>query len=79
MFQVPILVLVVRRVVGTPASLGLSPVHVMCSTRQDSSSTKLASRVAGAVSVTLSFLFIYFFFIENRVVSPILTPSLVDQ
>ena len=74
MFQVPILVLVlvVRRVVSTPASLGLSPVHVMGSTREDSSSTKLASRVAVAVSVTVSFL-------QNGVVSPILTPNLEDQ
>ena len=64
MFQVPILVLVlvVRRVVGTPASLGLSPVHVMSSTREDSSSTELASRVSVAVSVTVSFFF--FFLIE---------------
>ena len=58
MFQVPILVLVlvVRRVVGAPASLGLSPVHVMDSTREDPSSTKLALRVSVAVSVTVSFL-----------------------
>ena len=39
------------------APLGLSPAHVMSSTWEDSSSTKLVSRVSVAVSVTVSFLY----------------------
>ena len=74
MFQVPILVLalVVRRVVGALASRGLSPARVMGSTREDPSWTKQFSKFVVAVSVTV-------FFLQNRVVGLIQTPSLEDQ
>ena len=73
MFQVPILFLVlgVRRIFGTPASLGLSPVKFVFSATEDSSSTKLIFKN----SCLCGFCNVVFFFSGTGLIGPTPTPN----